>query len=538
MKKIISMFFILGFMFSTFTVCADARDDGALLTDYTIVIDSEPTDTERFAAERLEYYIEKVTKKDIPFIYDSYSDGKYEILVADVTTESSVDGSYVISSNNSCISIGGYGNKGTIYAVYRFLEEFCDCRWFEKNVIRIPENPDLRVPSDILVEYTPFFEYTEADTLSACDPEYSLANGLNGGAYRNLSHRQGYMVEYLGPFGHSLATYYCSPDKYFDEHPEYFALRGKKRVKDQLCLTNFDVMNIVTDEVLALLEQSYVPNVALQIVSLTQNDNLNYCECEDCRKIDKNNGSQSGTLISFVNEIAKRVADTAKYPNIAFDTFAYQYSRKAPTNVVPRDDVIVRLCSIECCFGHTMDDTDCKVNADFMKDLEEWSKICDRIYIWDYVNNYNETVCIFPNFNVLQRNVQIFYENHAKGLYEEGNYYITQCDGEFAELRTYLLSKLMQNPYRDDSEELIDDYLEAVYGPGYQSIREFIDIMSEHAVSRYRHLSIYQDSDDTLCNMSSKDVERCDELWQKAKDAAENDQQLNEILHSELSWRY
>jgi hypothetical protein len=47
--------------------------------------------------------------------------------------------------------------------------------------------------------------------------------------------------------------------------------------------------------------------------------------------------------------LSNAVADAIKdeYPNVAIDTFAYQYTRKPPAHVVPRPNVIVRLCSIE-----------------------------------------------------------------------------------------------------------------------------------------------------------------------------------------------
>jgi hypothetical protein len=104
-------------------------------------------------------------------------------------------------------------------------------------------------------------------------------------------------------------------------------------------------------------------------------------------------------------------------------------------------------------------------------------------------------------------------------------------------MRTYLLSKLMQNPYLDYSEEM-NAYLNAVYGPGGCYIREFIEIMTEHAVTKTRHLSIYQAPTDTLYGMMKKDIDQCNNLWEKAKEAAETDEQLQQLRRSELSWRY
>lgn len=540
MKKILCICLMLVLVLTVCPIGAFAAENSPLVADAVIVAGSK--NTEQYAASRLEYYLERITGADIAVVSDSEPAAEYEICVgetnrADINLEGFDDGGYVIQSDESRVIICGAGNKGTINGVYAFLEDYCGCHWYEAEVIVIPENAALAVPCDIDDKYHPFFEYTETDTASSRDVEFSLANGQVGGVYRSFSEEQGGHVGYIGSFAHTLVTYYCKPETYFESHPEYYAYRGGERIPKQLCLTNPDVINIVVSEVLALLEQQHDPSATIQIVSLTQHDNQEYCECENCKALDNANGSHSGTMITFVNTVAERVKAAGDYDNIVFDTFAYQYTRKAPTKVVPRDDVIVRLCSIECCFGHTLDNPDCKENASFMSDLEQWGKICNRIYVWDYVNNYRETVSIFPNFGVMQRNVQIFYENNVKGLYEEGNYYIANSDGEFAEMRTYLLSKLMQDPYCDYYAEM-DGYLEAVYGPGGKYIREFIDIATEHAVTKAQHLGIYQETLNTLYFMTSADVRRCNELWAKAKAEAENDEQLAQINRSELCWRY
>lgn len=540
MKKLLCILLGVVIMVSSFAVVSSASESGFDVGNAVIVAGSEVTDA--YAAGRLEYYLEKITGRDITVVNSSQPEAEFEITVGntgrdEADLEDFEDGGYVITSDENRVVLRGAGNKGTINAVYAFLEKYCGCHWYESEVIVAPENASLTVPYGINDEYHPFFEYTETDTTSSRDLEFSLANGLTGGVYRNFSTEQGSEVGYVGSFAHTLVTFYCKPETYFESHPEYFAYHKGQRVQKQLCLTNPDVADVVVGEVLALLEKEHDPSATIQIVSLTQHDNQEYCECERCAALDSANGSHSGTMLTFVNTVAERVKAAGDYDNVVFDTFAYQYTRKAPSKVVPREDVIVRLCSIECCFGHTLDDAKCEKNKEFMYDLEQWGKICNRIYIWDYVNNYAQTICIFPNFGVMQRNVQIFYENNAKGLYEEGNYYIANSDGEFGEMRTYLLSKLMQNPYCDYSAEM-NGYLEAVYGPGWENIREFIDIVTEHAVTDSKHLFIYQSSQNTLYEMTSKDVQKCNELWENAKEKAETEEQLAQLKRSELCWRY
>lgn len=535
-KKFISIFCAALLMLSAFTVAFANEAEGFAVADAVIVLSENAGITDNYAADRLKYYLDKITGGNIEIV----SNGKnteYKIIVETAASSASPDGSYTITSDGNELIISGSGNKGTINGVYAFLEKYCACHWYESEVIVVPENENLTVPSGIKIEYTPYFEYTETDTTSSRDPEFSLANGLTGGIYKDLSPEQGGAVEYIGGSSHTLVNQYCKPSVYFDEHPEYFALVDGVRTGTQLCLTNEDVKDVVTSEALALLEKKHNPDASLQILSITQADNGYYCQCDNCRAIDEANGSQAGTMLTFANEIAQRIKSDGKYDNVAIDTFAYQYTRKAPSQVVPREDVIVRLCSIECCFGHTLDDADCENNAAFMSDLSEWSKICNRLYIWNYNLNCDESINIYANFGTMQRNTQIFYEHNVKGIYQQSVYYISESDGEFGEMKTYLLSRLMQNPYLDFDAEMLG-YMNAVYGPGGEHLKEFIDIITEHAVTKYKHLLLEEDSRFSLPGMMPWEVSRCDELWETAKAETENEEQMNRILRSEICWRY
>lgn len=541
MKKFISIFMVTVLLLSTMGIFASAAESDFKISDAVIVIAEDVSITDNYAANRLKYYLDEITGGDIQIVADT-ADYQYEISVgatsrSDADFSSAADGSYVITSTDDEIIIDGAGNKGTINGVYAFLEKYCDCHWYESEVIVIPENENLTIESGIDVEYTPYFEYTETDTTSSRDPEFCIANGLTGGIYKNLTDEQGGDVDYLGGSSHTLTSRYCKPSIYFEEHPEYFALHNGQRTPMQLCLTNEDVKDIVTQEALEVLAQQHNPEASVQILSITQADNSEYCMCKNCAALDAENGSQAGTMLTFANEIARRIKLHEGYDNVVIDTFAYQHTRKTPTNVVPRDDVIVRLCSIECCFGHTLDDPDCKANVKFMQDLADWSEICDRLYIWHYNLNCDESVNIYANFGTLQRNTQIFYEHNVKGIYQQGIFYIDECDGEFAEMKTYLLSKLMQDPYLDYEAEM-NGYLTAVYGPGGKYLKEFIDIVTDHAVTKVKHLKLEEDSRFSLPGMMPWEVSRCDELWELAKQEAQTEEQLAQILRSEICWRY
>ncbi len=398
----------------------------------------------------------------------------------------------------------------------------------------LPKSETITVPARTDIVYEPFFESTDTDWKSPSDTEYSMANGLTNGSRRTIPPQMGGSVDYLGGFCHTIGGL-CETEKYKDTHPEYLALHDGERTTDQPCLTNPDVLAICTKNVLKILEEKHDPNAPLQIVSVTQNDNFSNCQCENCKAFeDAHGGKPSATVVNFVNQIADVVKEKG-YNNVAIDTFAYYYSQSAPEGIVPRDNVIIRLCSILCCFSHPLDTKKC--NGKFYKDLTDWAKICDRLYIWDYATNYVHTCTVFPNFGVIQKNMQIFYENNVKGMYVEGNYYMNRCDTEFGELRAYMISKCMQDPYCDLDKE-VAGFCDAYYGPGGKYVKKIVDTFTRHSGSFDGEMAIYYGSWACMRPFTAIEARIIDGLWKKAENAAETDEQLANLKRTELSWRW
>lgn len=508
---------------SSFGAAAEAESEITVDSSYTVVYRTEDLAP---AAQKAADYMQKITGETYTVAPEAEAPYVKIAVDSDVAAEG-----YAIQEQNGNVLITGCNLAQAVRGVYAFLDKFGGIRCYTADIYRYTKTA-VTIPKGTDYRYAPCFEYTDTDWMSPRDTEYSLFNGLNGAEYREIPAELGGTVDYISWFAHSLTNQFCSKEKYYDEHPEYFALYRGFRTKEQLCLSNPEVLQIVTQEVLDLLKERHDPSAELQIVSLTQNDNIMYCTCPRCKKTDIKYGSHAGTMLEFTNAVAREVK-AAGYDNVAIDTFAYRYTRKAPTGIVPEDNVMVRLCSIECCFSHPLDDPNCKANVEFMKDLEGWSKICDRVYIWDYCTNYCNYVGPFPDFGTLQRNMQIFYENNVKGIYEEGNYTTPPTDLEFAELRGYLIAKLFQNPYCDYEAEM-QDFCNAYYGAGGTYVNQIVHKMTENAAEK--DLGIYEAMTNTF-TFSNKEIEEMDALWQNALDAAEGDAKQN-VQNSQVCWRY
>ena len=536
MKKSIS--FILVFCIClACTLTGYAADTGIKIDGtWSVLMPENPTSYESFAADKLASALSDVFSEDISPVTSADKNFIAIGVASKADTAGIADNGYRIQAIDGNIHISGTGIRGLQAGVNRFLEEFCGRKVYTAEITILPAAKSITVPADTDIVYEPYFEYTDTDWKSPRNVEYSLANGLTGGTYRRLPAEAGGTVDYIGGFCHTIGAL-CKTADFAESDPEQLALHNGKRTADQPCLTNPKVLETATASVLDLLRENHDPDASLQIVSVTQNDNQNYCECSKCKAFeDSHGGAQSATMVNFVNQIALAVK-AAGYNNVAVDTFAYQYTRKAPQNIKPEENVIIRLCTIECCFLHTLDDSSCKRNTELMKDLHDWSEICKRIYVWDYTTNYSNTCIVFPDFNVIQRNIQVFSENNVRGVYEEGNYYIDNCDTEFGELRAYMISKCLQNPYCDIAAET-EGFLAAYYGPGYKDIKKIIDLHIENACKlNGGHLSIGE-SPTASFSFSNAQIKKIDNCWLSALQAAETPAQKSNIERSMLSWRF
>jgi hypothetical protein len=316
------------------------------------------------------------------------------------------------------------------------------------------------------------------------------------------------------------------PSEFYKKHPEYYSLIDGKRIHEraQLCLTNPDVLNIITERIKNRMRE----NPEYLIYDVSQNDWGNPCQCENCQAIVRREGSESGLIIWFINQVAESVEK--EFPDKFIGTLAYQYTRTPPKEIVPRENVVVRLCSIECCFAH--DFKSCPENRSFLSDLKNWSALAPHLYIWDYVVNFSHYIMPYPNFNVLQSNIQTLRENNAIGIMEQAAY--QGRGGEFSELRSYLISRLLWNP-DCDAENVINDFMYGYYGRAGKFIRKYFDLLHDR-ITPETHIHLGLAPDDPL--FSNNFVTESNNIFEEALKVADNEEILRRVEMASLPVLY
>ncbi len=492
---------------------------------YTIVCPTNVSTSQLYAAEELQKFTEQMTGVRLPIVRDDAPLPKRAILLGETRYTAKLLGGQSDAASlgedgfrlRSCpphLVIQGGPLRGTLYGVYDVLERFGGCRWYASWHSVIPSRDSLTVP--VLDETRkPAFALREPFWFDMFDGDLAARNKVNGNAMRLAAKHGGHSYRFGGGLGscHTFNTL-CSPDQYFDAHPEYFSEVDGKRLKEytQLCLTNPDVLQIVTSNVLARIRKD--PGASFYGVS--QNDWYHFCTCPACKALDDAEESHAGTMIAFVNKVAEAVEK--EFPDVTIETLAYQYTRKPPKTLRPRHNVMPCLCTIECDFSKPLDVSPYEQNRKFVDDIRGWHAISGRLYLWDYTTNFRTYTGPFPNVLALQGNARFFRDNGVDYLFEQGAY--QGRHGDFAELKAWLLAKWLWDPDQP-AEPLLKDFFEGYYGAAAPLVRQYFDeVHAFYGASTNTPLRIFED----VKNPTIPDAfyARAADLWQQAEAAVKD----------------
>jgi hypothetical protein len=483
------------------------------VSSYEIVVPSKADSIILHAAEELRYYISISSGADLPVIAEETKDPDHNSVYVGFEPHTEFTTHTIgYSLEVDDLYIYGGSSRSTLYAVYRFLERELGCLWLSPDAELIPKTKDISIEGGTSYSYTPEIETRTVHSRLFYE-NHAFADKL-GVTYEGFP---GYVP------GHGVHTFhrFLPEAVFYEDHPEYFALRNGKRLTTQLCLSNEDVLQIVIDSVRALFGR--YPESA--IISVSQDDNTLYCQCEHCAVVDEEEGSPSGSMIRFVNAVAEQ------FPHKMVSTLAYQYTRK-PSQTRPAPNVLITLCSIECDRSKAIEEG-C---ADFASDLKGWKELTENIRIWDYTTQFTNFLAPFPNIHTLHPNIHLFRDSHAKWIFEQHSHQ----PSELFELRSYLTAQLLWNP--DQNPDLVlEGFCEAYYQEAAPYILEYIHTIHEEIqkVPEF-FLFLYGDPSQGFDSFLRPELlASYDNLFSQAEDAvSQNSEVLERVKKARLSTHY
>lgn len=298
------------------------------------------------------------------------------------------------------------------------------------------------------------FDYQSIYSPSGLNPDYTGVMGLNN------------FDDSWGIWGHNLRKVLG------DNVDKVYATIHGKTDDSQLCFSS--------EEMYRQIESYIVDNIGEKGSSrfvIAPDDTPYACTCASCTAM----GNTEKNATPAVTELLLRLSQ--RFPKHSFFTISYLSTKQVTDKQLPSNAGII-VSAID--FPLRRIDGKNAQEKKFMQQLNQWKKVSKNIYIWDYINNFDDYLTPFPILKIAQQRLRFFKQNGASGIFFNGSGY---SYSSFDAMRTFVLSALLINPELP-VEELVRDYFNQEYPLSKKWLYDYY-INLENSVQSGKKLGIY-----------------------------------------------
>lgn len=298
------------------------------------------------------------------------------------------------------------------------------------------------------------FDYQSIYSPSGLNPDYTGVMGLNN------------FDDSWGIWGHNLRK------ALGDNVDKVYATIHGKTDDSQLCFSS--------EEMYRQIESYIVDNIGEKGSSrfvIAPDDTPYACTCASCTAM----GNTEKNATPAVTELLLRLSQ--RFPKHSFFTISYLSTKQVTDKQLPSNAGII-VSAID--FPLRRIDGKNAQEKKFMQQLNQWKKVTKNIYIWDYINNFDDYLTPFPILKIAQQRLRFFKQNGASGIFFNGSGY---SYSSFDAMRTFALSALLINPELP-VEELVRDYFNQEYPLSKKWLYDYY-INLKNSVQSGKKLGIY-----------------------------------------------
>jgi hypothetical protein len=464
-----------------------------------IITDKSPTPAAKFAANDLMYYLKKSLSCNVRVTDNQDKLNAQDICIfvgpckaASMLPIDNLRSDYFITRvSKQKIFLAGKDDPGdpfadyfatktpTMYAVYNLLHRFFGIRWLW------PGSSGEIAPKLTAVSI-PYMDETNGPGLPLRYSYYHAGKFYSKESRNNMilwGRRNGLGASFKGNVGHN--DWKVIGSKYYDEHPEYYALINGKRLQmtwyGKICHSNLELPKIYAD---------YGVNENCDYFSASPNDGRGWCECEECRKLDGPNPvtqegypNVSGRVFTFVDRIAKELKprDSRKMVSI----YAYTDYVNPPHNIEEMEDNVLLFIARGINWNYAP-----SAEAKFKELFSQWSPKCSRIALRDYKDNLRP-MQIAPYPKLVDQYIKYLHRTvrNFQGINFSGD---DSRDYSLLGPTMYVYAKLLWNP-KAQLEDILNEYYKAGWPNSGRYVREYFEFFENRTgeISRKHDIVLY-----------------------------------------------
>ena len=397
----------------------------------------------------------------------------------DISYELLGDSGVNIQTRDNVTYMAGATNKGTLYAVYEYMNRAYGYEFYAEGEEYTDDGTDANWK---------IFDYIYRPSIAnPC----MMAGELNADSSLYYKYRfQNYYEAWVsdGSEVYYAHTYFkiLDPDIYYEDHNNWYSPDKEHK---NLCMTRDPAM---IGEFVANCKKILEADGGLhKYFMLGQEDNFEFCGCTSCtQRVEELGGFTSAVVLEFTNEVVRRLNEwlEAEYPDreVIFVMFAYNNTKEPPVTWneaeqkwEPVSDTLYTEKNLSVQYVPNFCDyyapySESKSIADH---IDGWAALTDILTIWEYSTNFDNYFDCFHNFNSMAENIRLF-ESYGVDYIVEQSAYSTPTS-EFSELRLYLWSKLMWDCTLD-TDTLIADFMQHYYKDAAEGVTAYFNAIYGH----------------------------------------------------------
>lgn len=467
-----------------------------------IVLPDAPLPAEATAARELAEHLERVTGAAFDIRREGDAVEGARILVGPSAAARKLLGGETVDAlgdeesivrriGNDLLLVGGRP-RGTLYAVYDFLEHDVGVRWLSwrlRDSTFIPSRQTLSVAAPDR-RRRPVFEVRDMHGLAGGGEHmlpFLVRNRSQGPSLKRFVFfdRDTSVPDPKHPYGGTSHSYIqFPPDPWhgtrgtdrapfhiardaFETRPEYFTYdrAAGRRVPKQYCHSNPEVRRIVTDRILGRFAETDGQGILMYSAA---DEPGPMCECDDCMVLIEREETPGGAFFDFLAELAGILSAT--YPDAIVGTLAYrtEQTEKPPRHLRFGSNVLIRFAPVVACQFAPLNHP---VNAEHLDNLFAWQETAERIWVWYYPQPYFLPI-LLGNLWRVHADLRTFRDAGVSGFYIEQTTSYSRSALQHADIQTWIITKLMEDPDRP-LDDLIDDFCRHYYGPAGEYLKTY-----------------------------------------------------------------
>ena len=270
-----------------------------------------------------------------------------------------------------------------------------------------------------------------------------------------------------GIWGHNLSS--VLPDQ---PSKQVYVKVGGGVNDDQFCFSS----NQLYDYIKEFIQDRYLLTDSVRFAILP-NDNQIVCLCTECVKAGNTKGDASPAVLKMITRLSK------KFPQHKFFTSHYATTANPPKDKLP-DNAGVIISAMD----YPLSAVETSGEKTFFSLIDNWKKHTERIYIWDYVNNFDDYFTPFPVFSVMQHRLKKYRDAGVTGVFLNGS---GTDYSTFGKLKRSVLSEMLYDPDAD-WKELVRKYAKEYYPTAGSDITDFILLQEKFATDKGSTLPMYE----------------------------------------------